>query len=398
MVSFNSCNEESIDPEKYVIPLFIRASWDGDQIKLNWYSALALYQYSSNIYIPNAVSADKYELFISENDTLHFTSLGEIYNENTEYFYPENTPGKSYFFRIKNYAKGANPNFSNIVWIIGGENEKPNTIFDGGDNNSLRLNDLSSDENELIYSIVPDPSSNTWLFSYNLNSEVENELIQGQHACYANSEDRIAFGSYFEIATTPQPTNLGVLDISTLQFSQITDDDFVIQYPIWSEDEKSIYFLNTVDFYSSPWVLQQIGIENSEISTLIAKDEMTISNKSICLSNDKIYLTAIDEQYTESIFSYDIDDNQIEPVEKTIWNEYSPAISNDGQYLAFISSRSGSDEIWIKNLNTNKYWQLTSDNDGDPIDKLVWNNDDSKIFFTGYFEESLKILSVSFNP
>ncbi len=398
LIAFSSCDEEKIDPDKYVMSPFIRASREGEQIKVDWYTAFALNQYSTNIYIPNAVSADKYELFISENDTLHFTSLGEIDSETTGYIYPENVSGESYFFRIKNYAKGANPTYSNVAWIIGGENEELNTILDGGDNNSLRLNDLSSNESELIYSIIPDPSSNTWMFSYNLISEVEEELIQGQHACYDNNEDRIAFGSYFEIATTPQPTNLGLMNISTLQFSQITNDDYVVQYPIWSDDDISIYFLNTIDFYSSPWVVQQIGIEKGEISTLITKDEITLSNKPICLNNDKIYLTAIDEKYTESIFSYDIDDEQIEPVEKTIWNEYSPAISNDGQYLAFISSRSGSDEIWVKNLNTDKYWQLTSDNDGDPIDKLVWSNEDSKIFFTGYFEESLKILSVSFNP
>lgn len=49
------------------------------------------------------------------------------------------------------------------------------------------------------------------------------------------------------------------------------------------------------------------------------------------------------------------------------WMDVCPAISPDNKQVAFISNRSGTNQIWIYNIITKKYNQITGDI-GDNVD------------------------------
>ena len=60
--------------------------------------------------------------------------------------------------------------------------------------------------------------------------------------------------------------------------------------------------------------------------------------------------------------------------------EYCPAISPDGNQVAFISNRSNTDEVWVFERATNSLRQLTSG--AQPVGGLSWSADGQKLAFT----------------
>lgn len=399
-ISLLSCNEEKIDPDKYVMSVVLQASRDADQIKLQWYSPLILYSRTQNyIYNPNAVAAERYELFVSENDTINFILLDEITLDQNEYIYPENVSGKKYFFKIKNYARGVNPTFSNKIWIMGGAESEITMIVNGQENYSLQLCDLSPDNKSLIYSINDENIDK--LISFDIITGSKFVLTEkAEHASYASGGDLIAFISNFGMNASPQPTNMGIISQSNLEINQITTGNNVIQFPDWSLDDLSIFYLNVDQNFSNPWQLEQYQLPEGNSKVLINANELLITDRPISAkySPDQIYFTAYNNAETEGIYEYHLIYESIIEIEQTPWSEFAPALSPNGNYLAFISDRSGREEIWVKDLESEKYYQITADFDGYPQGKLAWSNDNSNLYFKGYYQQSNGIFKVKLQP
>jgi Tol biopolymer transport system component len=69
----------------------------------------------------------------------------------------------------------------------------------------------------------------------------------------------------------------------------------------------------------------------------------------------------------------------LEPVIVSKWADKSPAVSPSGHTLAFVSYRSGEDEIWTYNLTSFKYKQITGesfDNFRSPYSEIQWLDDE----------------------
>ena len=59
--------------------------------------------------------------------------------------------------------------------------------------------------------------------------------------------------------------------------------------------------------------------------------------------------------------------------------DYLPALSHNGQQLAFVSKRSGSAEVWLQNKKTQTAAQLSHFNNATRIFDLLWSPDDKKL-------------------
>ena len=76
----------------------------------------------------------------------------------------------------------------------------------------------------------------------------------------------------------------------------------------------------------------------------------------------------------------------IEPIINSRWFDSCPSVSPDNKQVAFMSNRSGINQIWIYNMVTKKYKQVTGEKD-DNINsdwgKIVWLNE-NKLMYGGY--------------
>lgn len=402
-INLVSCDEEEIiDAEKYVTPVVLTSSKENSGIELKWHVPFILFDAASNIYNRNAIPAERYELYGSESDTTNFTRIGEVSLVDNIFTYPDSENDTDYFFTIKSSARGANPTFSNIVWVRGGSNTEPVLLVNFQSDNSVVVGDLSADDEKIIYSKRTSQQccDSIDLFSYHFTTE--SETLLGKHIIQPSlnsSENKIAFVSGFGDAATSQQYNLGVLDLSTDQQSQLTFGDNIIQHPVWSSDDKSIFYLIFNEDLNNHWEIHRFSIEEETTTTLVSANGMFVGNGPISYVNktEQIAFSAADENGIYDLYLLDINTNAISELEQSRWNEYNPAISPNGQYLAFIADRSGREEIWVKDLPNGSYFQLTSNVEGYPQGRLLWTSD-NRVFFKGNYQEMYGIFSIDFNP
>ncbi|MBC8256704.1 MAG: PD40 domain-containing protein [Candidatus Marinimicrobia bacterium] len=100
------------------------------------------------------------------------------------------------------------------------------------------------------------------------------------------------------------------------------------------------------------------------------------------------------------IYELNIESGNIERITDTPFNEMYPCISNDSNYLAFISDEIGINNIYIySNIQSQKILQnpqvITNVLTG--ITQLSWNGDDTQLIFTGFFNKGYDIYTFD-NP
>ena len=88
-----------------------------------------------------------------------------------------------------------------------------------------------------------------------------------------------------------------------------------------------------------------------------------------------------------SIYKYSRQTNGIESLITSKWNDYNASVSPDGSQIAFLSNRSGSEQLWLYNLQSNDYKQLTGYDDSESFDgnwtKINWMNNNQLLFTFG---------------
>jgi Tol biopolymer transport system component len=100
------------------------------------------------------------------------------------------------------------------------------------------------------------------------------------------------------------------------------------------------------------------------------------------------------------IYKIDISDKVITRITDTPFNETYPCISNNQNYLGFISDKSGINNIYLfSDINLNKEFKepyvITNVLTG--ITQLSWNSDDTQMIFTGFFNRGYDVYSFD-NP
>ena len=95
-----------------------------------------------------------------------------------------------------------------------------------------------------------------------------------------------------------------------------------------------------------------------------------------------------DSEDDYNIYSYDYVQNQLTPIIESEWSDTHPAVSPDGQKIAFFSNRSGWTDIWTYDLKEETFIQVT-DSDfpgiGGPGTKLEWREERTlvtSVYFT----------------
>jgi len=100
------------------------------------------------------------------------------------------------------------------------------------------------------------------------------------------------------------------------------------------------------------------------------------------------------------IYELNIESGIVERITDTPFNEMYPCISNDSNYLAFISDKSGINNIYLfSDIQSRDNFQnpqvITNVLTG--ITQLSWNGDDTQLIFTGFFNKGYDIYTFD-NP
>ncbi len=156
----------------------------------------------------------------------------------------------------------------------------------------------------------------------------------------------------------------------------------------WTPDSRGLVFLNGPLGLASLWRVAAVGGEPVRISAVsdavnsfsIAKDAWKLAY-SIDPSDDNVWRFHLDRPATSAK----------EQVVSSTRNDEGGIVSPDGRYLAFLSDRSGSHQIFIADPNGQNPQQITSLPDADGVD-AIWTPDSQALILSVRFPQRMAVL------
>ena len=156
-----------------------------------------------------------------------------------------------------------------------------------------------------------------------------------------------------------------------------------LAFPSISADGKTIVYEEGFGL----WKLDTASGKTSEIKINIATDvkENEVELRTVSSEAESFSLSPSGKRAAISthgeIFTIATDRGEVQRVSETFWREQNPNWSPDGKRIAFISDRSGREEIWIADERGKNLKQL-SDVDCDKS-AIAWANDSKSLLWSG---------------
>ena len=170
--------------------------------------------------------------------------------------------------------------------------------------------------------------------------------------------------------------DLWLFDVARQTMSRLTfeSDNF---YPVWSPDGKAIAFTSR---RAGPAGIFLMAADGPLSARPLVNTPILSFSGSFSADGRTLYYRRTDPKLGFDIFSVGIDDttHAERPVVQTRFNELMPAVSPDGQLLAYMSDESGRNEIYVRRLGADeRRWLVTTDGGAEPL----WRRDGRELFF-----------------
>lgn len=269
-----------------------------------------------------------------------------------------------YYFMVSCHKKGFEAVYSDTVSAVPSKrNQYVNLetgIFVNVDNVSM-----SKDMDKISYIY------NNTLFYRDLNTkqsyEVENNAGP---ACWSATSNSFVYLKRVDIDIYRHVKEIKIFDADNKKdavLCEIDYNNFYAYSPQYSFDGNSIAFLsnegNAKDWYCEIYTIDIQTKEKMKCSDFETNgfyvQEMNWSNHA-----DEIYLSGTTniQNYRNDIYKFNLKTKSLELIIDSKWDDFKPVLSPNNEMIAFSSDRTGRSQLWIYNMITNKYSQITGDN------------------------------------
>jgi Tol biopolymer transport system component len=190
-----------------------------------------------------------------------------------------------------------------------------------------------------------------------------------------------------------QKTDIWALDLERGTSTRLTFDSADDYAPIWSPDDRSIYFSSSRQGRGDIYRKSSSGTGTDE-PVFGDQDQNLFWSLSgdgrigAMMTNN----TAKKTGWDISIYTFADAKNRV--FLETPFAELSPVISSDGKWLAYSSNESGQSEIYVQSLgNDGGKWQISTEGGNRP----QWTADNSELVFQTP-DDKLMVVAVKFTP
>lgn len=381
-----------------------------NSVLLDWYKPRF---YPMNIIPPHFVNPDFTDIYFSLSMESGFKKIKTVKGEITSIAIENLSNGIAHYFYVVLRKKGFDNLESGKIMIIPSEEEIINHIYEDK-RNTLGLGAVKNGISEIAFT--------NWNFKW---SEAGKDFIEAAVLIYMVSENKISVLDTFsyspvwspdgnsliyvtnkkEIAVDGhRPSHLVVYQLMEKRFLHFPDGNNEIRYPDWKDaGESVVYVKNPGTSGTEIWEMKlETGtktrlVQNNPFSdnTLLNPDKPDVSPDNKYVFFDAAHST--DHGGPLSIWKYSFQTKTQELVFQTEWDDSNPAVSPSGEKLAFVSNRSGEENIWIYDLKNKKFSQITGTKQfyiRKGLGRITWV-DDNTIAFAGSVDEWEGILTVS---
>jgi Tol biopolymer transport system component len=348
------------------------------------------------------VVPERFEIYMSEGDSQNLAKIATVENDGLYTYTVSNLKnGLNYFFEVKSIRKGMEPEMSGLIMIMPSEPEEIRRITENKDY-PMESGSFSMGNGIMAYV----NRSFTWdngmfgqaaLFSFE-TATGENRIIDtaSYFPDWSPTEMKLVYCTdKHEVLTgNKMPQHLVIYDYETGIRKKLTTGTSFNINPEFSHDGNWIAYSSDdgKDGVFNLWRISSDGSQKIRITNNLNLSASSMGNVELgrpVWSPDDRYLyynIASGESSTDGISRVNIQTGQTEAIIKSAWFDTCPSLSPDGKKIAFISDRSGSNQIWLYDLNSGLWKQITGCN-GDYVNrdwgKLEWTGN-GEILFSGY--------------
>lgn len=177
------------------------------------------------------------------------------------------------------------------------------------------------------------------------------------------------------IGNNGQSSDLYLFDLETKNITNLTKDVFSTFYPSWSPDGKSIAFSSDRGDYPAYRFDSEGNQYNFEMRTNPVNESPLYSVK----PGFKLFEHQVDQL---DVFMIDRDGSNLRRITNEPAQEKYPVFAHAEPFLYYTSDRSGVENIYMLNLETQEERAVTNVLTG--ISDLDMATDDSRLYFTGF--------------
>jgi len=391
-----SCDKnETIDDSKTEIwkPL-LTSTRHNSSIEIQWLNPVI---YEMVLRPFTYIDPEAFEIYLSEENPDILKKIATLSSE-TKYEIKNLTNGRIYFIAVKALKKGKLPLMSDTIMVMPSVLNKIQQINENKDF-PMESGSIAKNHEDLAYV----NRDFTWdngkygqmaLFAFNLASR-ENKIIDTaayypdwspaeMKIVYCSDKHEINKGNGF-------PQQIAIYDYQTSKIKRLTQGEFFKTNPDFSHDGKWIVYSSDEghrDVFDL-WKISVDGLQKMKITENLNLTGTSIGNfalgKPSWSADDQfIYYNRVrNENLKNGIYRISLQNKEIEPVIISGWIDVCPTVSPDNKQIAFMSNRSGSYQIWIYNLITKRYKQITGDT-GENVDsnmgKIEWINENTLLY------------------
>jgi len=394
-----SCKKEEKIPAGTKLRGPILISLIGDKkVTLTYFSQfLPDKQFHADILLPyKLVDPDYFDIYESEELINNFKEVIELKNDNIYKYTLDGLNNVTpYYFYVVGKKAGYKPLCSDTIMIIPNQKLTFNTLV-SINNHSISSVSYSPVANKVAYvdkNYAWNGGANCCMAESIILSSTDNqdsELLAtfSYDPNWSSNGDTIVFAE--ETQYHGYYSQIAVYDLTSKTITKLTNDTTYYYNPSFSpSDDKLLYQSNKnrPDISSTNIWLMDLNTFNTELIIDLSKNNFINASKPDWMNENDFIFQGTGINNMTSIYKSSILTKEIEPLIESKWNDYNAAISPKADQIAFISDRSGSEQLWLYNLQTKEYKQLTGYDDSEYFDgnwtKINWKDNNQLLFTFG---------------
>ena len=399
LVSFSCKKEEKIPANTRLRGPGLNSLIGDKKVNLTYFSQfLPDKQFNVDILLPyNLVDPDYFDIYESEGQINKFAKIIELRNDNIyKYTLVGLNNGTPYYFYVVGKKEGYKSLYSDTIMIIPNQKLTFDTLVTINNNHSISSVSYSPVANKVAYvdkSYAWNGGANCCMAESIILSSTDNRnsellAIDSYDPDWSSNGDKIVFAE--ETLGQGYYSQIAIYDVASKVITKLTNDITYTYNPSFSPSDGKLLYQsnkNRPDINSSNIWLMDLRTFNTELIIDLSKTNFVDISRPVWMDENDFIFQGTNSNTRTSIYKSSILTKKIEPLITSGWNDYNAAISPNADQIAFISDRSGSEQLWLYNLQTKEYKQLTGYDENDYFDgnwtKINWMDNNQLLFSFG---------------